>query len=173
MRTEFDTELETRLVRYCKVDTQSDQDSTSTPSTECQLDLSRMLVDELGEIGAADIELTDYGVVLATIPATADGPTMGMLAHVDTAPAFNATGVKPVVHRNYNGGTITYADNPDLTLSPDINPYLAEKTGEDIITASGTTLLGADDKSGVAIIIGTRASTSNTVVLRSRPCSPR
>ncbi|MAN13170.1 MAG: peptidase T [Dinoroseobacter sp.] len=101
------------------------------------------------------MRLTDYGVVLATIPASpgVEAPVIGLLAHVDTAPAFNATGVKPVVHRGYNGGDISFADAPDLVLSPRTSPYLAGKEGHDIITASGTTLLGADDKAGVAIIM--------------------
>lgn len=151
MRTGFDTELEERLVRYAAIDSQSDAASPSQPSTEIQLDMSRLLVEELTAMGAADVTLTDYGVVLATIPATAPGPVMGWCAHVDTAPQFNATGVKPVVHRGYNGGDITFADAPDLKLSPENAPYLGEKQGEDIITASGTTLLGGDDKAGVAI----------------------
>jgi tripeptide aminopeptidase len=151
MRTEFDSELEDRLVRYAAIDSQSDATSPTSPSTEIQLEMSRLLVDELKEMGALDVTLTDYGVVLATIPGTVEGPTMGWLAHVDTAPQFNATGVKPVVHRGYNGGDITFADAPDLKLSLENSPYLAEKVGEDIITASGTTLLGGDDKAGVAI----------------------
>jgi tripeptide aminopeptidase len=102
-------------------------------------------------MGAQDVRLTDYGVVLASIPATAEGPVMGWCAHVDTAPQFNASGVKPVVHRGYNGGDITFADAPDLKLSPENSPYLGQKQGEDIITASGLTLLGGDDKAGVAI----------------------
>ncbi|SEN46269.1 tripeptide aminopeptidase [Gemmobacter aquatilis] len=149
----FDRELEQRLMRYAAVDTQSDENATTSPSTAIQLDLSRMLAAELAEIGAAEVRITDYGAVLATIPATAPGPVIGLLAHVDTAPAFAAQGVKPVVHRGYNGGAITFADAPDLLLSPEISPYLAEKLGEDIITASGTTLLGADDKAGVAILM--------------------
>lgn len=151
MRSEFDGELEERLLRYAAIDTQSDATSPTSPSTDIQLDLSRLLVSELREMGAQDVQLTEYGVVLATIPGTAVGPTMGWLAHVDTAPQFNATGVKPVVHRGYNGGDITFADAPDLRLSPENSPYLGQKQGEDIITASGTTLLGGDDKAGVAI----------------------
>lgn len=147
------SELETRLTRYCAIDSQSDEDSASLPSTAIQLDMARLLVGELTAMGAADVRLTDYGTVLATIPATADGPTIGLLAHVDTAPQFNATGVKPRVIRRYNGGAITYPDNPALTLSPETAPYLAEKVGHDIITASGTTLLGADDKAGVAVLM--------------------
>ena len=155
MRTEFDSELEDRLTRYAAIDTQRDADSPSSPSTERQLDMSRLLVSELEAMGAEDVELTDYGVVLASVPATVDHavPVIGFAAHVDTAPAFNATGVKPVVHRGYNGGEIAFADAPDLVLSPEVSPYLGEKQGEDIITASGTTLLGGDDKAGVSIIM--------------------
>ncbi|MDZ7908385.1 MAG: peptidase T [Gemmobacter sp.] len=155
MRTEFDSELEQRLIRYAAVDTQSDERSDSQPSTAIQLDLQHMLVAELQEIGAADVQLTDYGVVLATIPATpgVTAPVLGLLAHVDTAPAFNATGVKPVVHRGYNGGAISFPDAPELALTPEYSPYLASRLGHDIITASGTTLLGGDDKAGVAIIM--------------------
>ena len=153
MSTKFDQELEYRLLRYAAIDSQSDEDSASSPSTEIQFDMLRLLQKELEEIGAKDIELTDYGVVLATIPGTVSGPTVGFLAHVDTAPQFNATGVKPRVIRGYNGGDISYPDAPDLVLSPEEFPYLADKIGQDIITASGTTLLGADDKAGVAIIM--------------------
>lgn len=154
MRSEFDRELEERLVRYAAIDSQSDENSTTSPSTDIQLGMSRLLVEELEAMGAADVCLTDYGVVLATVPATVEGaPVMGWCAHVDTAPQFNATGVKPVVHRGYNGGDILFADAPDLKLSPENAPYLGEKRGDDIITASGTTLLGGDDKAGVAIIM--------------------
>lgn len=152
MRSDFDSELEQRLVRYAAIDTQSDEESPSRPSTAIQLDLSRRLVAELEEIGAQDVQLTDYGVVLATVPATVESaPVIGLLAHVDTAPAYRATGVKPVVHRHYNGGPIAFPDATGLVLSPEVSPYLGEKRGHDIITASGATLLGADDKAGVAI----------------------
>ena len=153
MTSTFDSELETRLVRYCAIDTQSDESSPTQPSTDIQFDMLRLLEKELKDIGAEDVTITEYGAVLATIPATAPGPTVGFLAHVDTAPQFNATGVKPRVVRGYNGGDITYPDNAELVLSPDESAYLAEKIGHDIITASGTTLLGADDKAGVAIIM--------------------
>jgi len=150
----FDRELEERLVRYAAIDTQSDETSPTSPSTERQLTMSRLLVEELRAMGAEDVELTEYGAVLATVPGTVEGaPVVGFCAHVDTAPAYNATGVKPVVHRGYNGGDITFADAPGLVLNPDVSPHLFEKRGEDIITASGTTLLGADDKAGVAIIM--------------------
>jgi tripeptide aminopeptidase len=155
MRSEFDRELEERLVRYVRIDTQADKSSPTTPSTSKQYDLLNLLRDELNEIGAQDVTLTEYGAVLATIPATVahQVPTIALLAHVDTAPAYNGTGVKPVVHRNYDGGAITFPDAPDLMLSPQESPYLGSKTGDDIITASGTTLLGADDKAGIAIIM--------------------
>ena len=155
MAGRFDSELEERLVRYARIDTQSDESSPTSPSTEIQLDLLNLLVEELEEIGAQDVRLTDYGAVLATIPATVEGdaPVVGFLAHVDTAPGFNATGVKPIVHRNWDGSDIVLPDDPRMVLSPSQIPYLAGKQGEDIITASGTTLLGADDKAGVAIIM--------------------
>ena len=151
--TDFHAELESRLIRYAAIDSQSSDTSASSPSTEIQLNILRLLEAELKEIGAADVTLTPYGTVIATIPGTAPGPTVALLAHVDTAPQFNAAGVKPRVIRGYNGGAISFPDNPALTLSPDQNPYLATKQGHDIITASGLTLLGADDKAGVAILI--------------------
>lgn len=153
MRTHFDAELEERLIRYCAIDSQSDEDSKSQPSTKAQFGMLNLLVEELRGIGAQDVQLTDYGTVLATVPATAEGPTIGFLAHVDTAPAFNATGVKPRVIRGYNGGQVHFPDAPDLDLSPENSPYLGTRLGHDIVTASGTTLLGADDKSGVAVIM--------------------
>jgi len=157
MTSQLDHELEARLVRYASVDSQSDETSTTSPSTAIQLNLSRLLAAELAEIGAAEVRITDYGAVLATIPATASGPVpvVGLLAHVDTAPQFAATAVKPRVHRGYNGGPISFPDAPGLVLSPEVSAYLAQKVGDDIITASGTTLLGADDKAGVAIIMAT------------------
>ncbi|HEY1304116.1 MAG TPA: peptidase T [Vicinamibacterales bacterium] len=155
--TRFDRQLEERLVRYARIDTQSDEGSSSSPSTHTQYDLLNPLADELRSLGAEDVRLTDYGVVLATVPATVstDIPTVALLAHVDTAPAFNATGVKPIVHRKYAGNDLVLPDDPAVVLSPRQFPYLATKIGDDIVTASGTTLLGADDKAGVAIIMTT------------------
>ena len=154
-RTQFDQELEERLIRYCKIDTQADEKSTTSPSTAIQFGLLNLLVEELKEIGAQEVTLTDYGAVLATLPATVEtsAPVIGFLAHVDTAPAFHASGVKPLVHRNYDGGDIVLPDDPAQVLSPTQSPYLAQKIGDDIVTASGTTLLGADDKAGVAIVM--------------------
>jgi len=151
----FDRELEERFIRYARIDTQSDESSTTSPSTKKQYDLLNLLAKELKDMGAHDVIVTNYGAVIATIPATlkTDIPTIALLAHVDTAPAFNATDVKPVIHRNYAGGDIILPDDPKMVLSPAKSPYLAQKLSEDIITASGTTLLGADDKAGVAIVM--------------------
>ncbi len=149
----FTAELESRLLRYAAIDSQSDETSETSPSTAIQLNMARLLQAELTEIGATEIQITPYGAVLATIPGTAPGPTIAFLAHMDTAPQFNATGVKPRVIRGYNGGPISYPDNPNLTLSPEASPYLATKVGHDIITASGLTLLGADDKAGIAVLM--------------------
>jgi tripeptide aminopeptidase len=155
MKSEFDREIEDRFLRYARIDTQSDEKSPTSPSTKKQYDLLNLLVNELKEIGAQEVRLTDYGTVLATIPATVkDGaPTIAFLAHVDTAPQFSGAGVKPIVHRNYDGRDIVLPDNPKHVLSLKALPYLTKKVGDDIITASGMTLLGADDKAGVAIVM--------------------
>jgi tripeptide aminopeptidase len=154
-RSDFNRELEESFLRYAIIDTHSDEKSTTSPSTERQFDLLRLLAKELTESGAQDVKVTEYGAVLAAIPATTktDSPTIALLAHVDTAPAFSGTGVKPIVHRNYSGEDIVLPDNPSVLLSPSQFPYLATKVGDDIVTASGTTLLGADDKAGVAIVM--------------------
>ena len=151
----FVPDIEARFLRYVKIDSQSDESSPSIPSTTIQYDLLNLLADELRELGASDVVIADYGCVFATIPATVDFavPTIAFMAHVDTAPAFNAVGVKPIVHRRYNGEVITLPDDPSQVLSPDDYPFLHEKIGEDIVTASGTTLLGADDKAGIAAIM--------------------
>jgi tripeptide aminopeptidase len=154
MHDQFAQDLESRFVRYVQIDTQSDESSSSVPSTSKQLDLLRLLETELRELGAADVRLTDYGCVLATIPATGGvtgAPTVAFLGHVDTAPQFSGTDVKPIVHRRYDGSPIILPDDPNQVLDPARLPYLAQKVGDDIITASGKTLLGADDKAGVAI----------------------
>jgi tripeptide aminopeptidase len=155
MGSTIDRELEERLVRYVQIDTQSDESSTTSPSTEKQLDLLRLLMHELNDIGAQDVTLTEYGAVIGTIPATSDAsaPPIAFLGHVDTSPGFSGAGVTPRVHRSYDGGDITFPDDADLVLSPSTSEYLGSRAGDDIITASGKTLLGADDKAGVAIIM--------------------
>ena len=151
MRTLLD-----RFLDYVRIDTQSDEHSDTSPSTPGQWDLLRLLQSELTELGAADVRLTDDGYVLATIPATSekpDLPTIAFFAHVDTARDFSGRDVKPIVHRNYDGKPIVLPDDRGRVLDPASDEDLAGKKGETIITASGTTLLGADDKAGVAIVM--------------------
>ena len=144
-----------RFMRYVQVDTQSDPSSALQPSTEKQKDLSRILVNELLQIGIADAALEEHGYVYATIPATTDKavPVLCFCSHVDTAPDCSGTGVRPILHKNYDGSDITLPDDPTIVIRQNEHPYLKERVGDDIITASGTTLLGADDKAGVAIIM--------------------
>lgn len=144
-----------RFMRYAQIDTQSDPNSPSQPSTEKQKDLSRMLVEELRAIGVTDAELDEHGYVYATIPATVDKdvPVLCYCAHVDTAPDCSGAGVKPLLHMSWDGKDIVLPDDPTVVISTHDHPYLKERIGDDIITASGTTLLGADDKAGVAIIM--------------------
>lgn len=144
-----------RFMRYVQVDTQSDPASPTQPSTMKQKDLSRILAEELKQIGIADAALDDHGYVYATIPATTDKqvPVLCFCSHVDTAPDCSGTGVKPVLHMSYDGKDIVLPDDPTVVITTKEHPYLKERIGDDIITASGTTLLGADDKAGVAIIM--------------------
>jgi tripeptide aminopeptidase len=154
--TDYLRELEDRFVRYVQVDTQSQEDASQFPSTAGQWDLLRPLADELRGLGARDVQLTEHGYVLATIPATIaadDVPTVAFLAHVDTAPDYSGAGVRPMVHRNYQGDAIALPDDANQVLNDQSAPGLRDKRGEDIITASGKTLLGADNKAGVAIIM--------------------
>ncbi len=136
-----------RFLRYVRIDTQSAHDSDSFPSTAKQLDLSRLLVDELRAAGLADAELTEHGYVFATLAGVEGAPTVGLLAHVDTAPDASGTNVEPQVHERYDGRDLVAG------LSPETSPLLGERLGHDIVTTDGTTLLGADDKAGVAEIM--------------------
>jgi tripeptide aminopeptidase len=147
-------ELLERFLRYVRVDTQSQRDRTQSPSTPGQLDLSRMLVEELKEAGLEDAELDDNGYVMATLPSTVNGdaPTIGLIAHVDTSPDESGAGVEPIVHRGYDGAVLELPRN-GAVLDPAVLKELAGKEGHDIVTASGDTLLGADDKAGVAEIM--------------------
>ncbi|TWF37096.1 tripeptide aminopeptidase [Chitinophaga polysaccharea] len=142
-------------MRYAQIDTQSDPLSSTFPTTEKQKDLSRLLVKELLEMGLTDAELDEHGYVYATIPANTDKqvPVICFCSHVDTSSDSSGTGVKPIVHRQYDGGDIVLPDDENVVISAKEHPYLASKKGDDIITASGTTLLGADDKAGVAEIM--------------------
>jgi tripeptide aminopeptidase len=142
-----------RFLRYVAVDTQSRRDRERSPSTPGQLELARMLVGELHELGLGDAELDGNGYVFATLPATvADAPVVGLLAHLDTSPDASGTGVTPLVHRDYDGGVIELPRG-GTRLDPATMPALAAKRGHDIVTGSGDTLLGADDKAGVAAIV--------------------
>ena len=147
--------LEDRFKRYAAIDTQSDPRSTTTPSTAKQLDLQYLLKDELSAYGAEDIQVDEYGYLYATIPPSTskDVPVVCFCAHVDTSPDAPGSGVKPIVHRNYVGSPIVLPDDQSLVITPEDFPHLLQCIGHDIITASGTTLLGADDKAGVAIIM--------------------
>lgn len=145
-----------RFLRYVTVDTQSDPQSDTYPSTAKQLVLLDQLVTELRAIGLADAARDEHGYVIATIPATtkkAGVPVIGFLAHVDTSPEMSGTNVKPLVHRAYDGGDLVLPDDTGAVLRPAEIPELRARIGDDIVTASGTTLLGADNKAGVAGIV--------------------
>jgi tripeptide aminopeptidase len=148
-------ELVKRFIAYAKIDTQSDPTSKTAPSTDKQLNLSRLLKEQLIEMGL-QAELDEYGVVTATLPSNSDKenlPVIAFFAHVDTAPDCSGENVKPIIHKNYQGQDIILPDDPTQILSVETSPYLKNHIGKDIITASGNTLLGSDDKSGVAIIM--------------------
>jgi len=144
-----------RFLRYVQIDSQSDPQSSSQPTTEKQKDLSRILVDELKQSGLSDAHMDQWGYVYATIPSNTNKevPVICFCAHVDTAPDCSGTGVKPIVHRNYQGQDIVLPDDSSQVLRLSEYPYLQTQMGNDIITASGLTLLGSDDKAGVAEIM--------------------
>lgn len=144
-----------RFIRYVRIDTQSDPLSSSNPSTGKQKDLSKLLAEELKKIGVTDAKMDEWGYVYATIPSntTKKVPVICFCSHVDTAPDCSGTGVIPIIHSNYQGQDILLPDDPTQVLRLSEYPYLKNKIGDDIITASGKTLLGADDKAGVAEIM--------------------
>jgi tripeptide aminopeptidase len=142
-----------RFERYVRIDTQAKRDRTASPSTPGQLELGRLLVAELTEIGLGDAILDEHGYVMATVPGSSQpAPTIGVIAHVDTTPDAPGAGVEPIVHRSYDGGVLAL---PRLgtRLDPETMPELRAKLGHDLVTSSGDTCLGADDKAGVAIIV--------------------
>jgi len=148
------TSLLDRFLRYVQIDTQADEKSTTYPSSPGQLELGKLLVRELRELGLSDAAQDEYGIVLATVPATVpDAPTIAWIAHVDTSPETSGRGVKPIVHRDYQGGDIVLPGDPSKVLRVADNPDLAKLKGQTIITTDGTTLLGGDDKAGVAVIV--------------------
>jgi tripeptide aminopeptidase len=146
-----------RFLRYVKIDTQSQEDQTTTPSTRKQLNLANLLAKELTALGAQNVRVSEFGIVYATVPGNlADNskvPVVGFIAHMDTSPAVSGENVNPIIHKNYQGGDITLPKDPTQVITVEKNPVLKDLIGTDIITADGTTLLGSDDKSGCAEIM--------------------
>jgi tripeptide aminopeptidase len=146
-----------RFLRYVRIDTQSEEDRNTTPSTAKQWKLANLLADELKHLGAADVRVSEHCMVYAFVPATpgvnSDVPVIGFLAHVDTSPAVTGAQVNPIVHRDYRGGDIKLPGDKTQIITVAQHPVLNELVGDDIITTDGTTLLGSDDKAGVAAII--------------------
>jgi tripeptide aminopeptidase len=146
-----------RFLRYAKIDTQSAEDQSTVPSTKKQFNLANLLVKELKEIGAQNVRVSEFGIVYATVPGNlADNskvPVIGFISHMDTSPAVSGENVTPVIHKNYQGGDIVLPKDPTQVITVAKNPVLKELIGDDIITADGTTLLGSDDKSGIAEIM--------------------
>ena len=145
-----------RFIRYAKIDTTADPESDTFPSSSKQKNLGKLLAKELNELGVQDVEMDKYGYVFGTIPSNSDKkniPTICFCSHMDTAPDCSGTNVKPIVHYNYQGDPIVLPNDNTQVIETKKHPYLLKKIGDDIITASGETLLGADDKAGIAIIM--------------------
>ena len=146
-----------RFLRYAKIDTQSQEDQTTTPSTRKQLNLANLLAKELTALGAQNVRVSEFGIVYATVPGNlADNskvPVIGLIAHMDTSPAVSGENVHAIIHKNYQGADIVLPKDPTQVITVAKNPVLKELIGDDIITADGTTLLGSDDKSGCAEIM--------------------
>jgi tripeptide aminopeptidase len=146
-----------RFFRYVKIDTQSAEDRNTVPSTRKQLNLANLLAKELTELGAQGVRVSEFGIVYAVVPGNLPDnskvPVVGFIAHMDTSPAVSGANVTPVVHKNYQGGDIVLPKDPTQVITVADNPVLKDMVGDDIITADGTTLLGSDDKAGVAEIM--------------------
>lgn len=144
-----------RFLRYAQIETTSNHASETTPSTKTQWVLLNMLAGELKLMGAKDVHVTEFGYVLASIPSTSKKqvPTVAFMAHVDTAPDFSGAGVKPLLHKNWDGKPIVLPDDKTQVIDPAVHPEMLRCIGKDLVTASGKTLLGADDKAGVAIVM--------------------
>lgn len=151
-----ETALE-RFLRYAKIDTQSAEDQSTVPSTKKQFDLANLLVGELKTLGAQNVRVSEFAIVYAMIPGNLPDnsrvPTIGFIAHMDTSPAVSGANVHPIIHKNYQGGDIVLPNDRTQVITVAQNPILKEMLGDDIITADGTTLLGSDDKAGVAEIM--------------------
>jgi tripeptide aminopeptidase len=146
-----------RFLRYVKIDTQSAEDQQTTPSTRKQLNLANLLAKELAALGAQNVRVSEFGIVYATVPGNLPDnskvPVVGFIAHMDTSPAVSGENVNAIIHKNYQGGDITLPKDTTQVISVAKNPVLKELIGDDIITADGTTLLGSDDKAGIAEIM--------------------
>jgi tripeptide aminopeptidase len=146
-----------RFLRYVKIDTQSAEDQTTVPSTKKQCDLANLLVKELNKLGAQNVRLSEFCIVYASVPGNlpdnTKAPVIGLIAHMDTSPAVSGANVNAVIHKNYQGGDIVLPNDKTQVISVAKNPILKTMIGDDVITANGTTLLGSDDKSGVAEIM--------------------
>src|ERR1043166_1341845 len=146
-----------RFLRYVKIDTQSQEDQTTVPSTRKQLNLANLLAKELTAIGAENVRVSEFGIVYAMVPGNlADNskvPVIGFIAHMDTSPAVSGENVNPIIHKNYQGGDIVLPNDKTQVITVEKNPVLKNLIGDDIITADGTTLLGSDDKAGCAEIM--------------------
>ena len=146
-----------RFLRYVKIDTQSQEDQATVPSTRKQLNLANLLAKELKELGAENVRVSEFGIVYASLPGNLPDnskvPVIGLIAHMDTSPAVSGENVNVIIHKNYQGGDIVLPKDPTQVITVAKNPELKELIGDDIITADGTTLLGSDDKSGVAEIM--------------------
>jgi tripeptide aminopeptidase len=160
-----------RFLRYVQLDTQADEHSETTPSTSRQLELSALLAEECRALGLDDVSCDEHGIVMAMIPATVPhaAPVIVWNSHVDTSPEFSGTNVKPIVHKNYDGKDIVLPGDPSRVLKVAENPELAEQKGKTVITTDGTTLLGADDKAGIAIIM---TAAERLMADRSLPSGP-
>lgn len=149
-----------RFMRYVQIETTSDEEAEGTPSSACQWDLARVLEQDLKDLGLEDVRLSDHCYVYAKLPANIPSdhprfnqvPAVGFISHMDVSPAVSGKNVRPQLHRNYDGGKITFPANPEIALTPETDAPLGDCRGLDIVTADGTTLLGADDKAGIAII---------------------
>ena len=146
-----------RFLRYVKIDTQSQEDQTATPSTRKQLNLANLLAKELTALGAQNVRVSEFGIVYATVPGNLPDnskvPVLGLIAHMDTSPAVSGENVNAIIHKNYQGGDIVLPKDPTQVISVAKNPVLKTLVGDDIITADGTTLLGSDDKAGISEIM--------------------
>ena len=161
-----------RFLRYVQIWTTSDEHSQSNPSSQNQFDLGKILASELMELNLENVAHDEYGYVYGNLPASTgleEVKPIGLIAHIDTSPAVNGKNVKPVIHKNYDGSPIEFASNPDIKLTTDDSPILLKYVGLDIVTSEGDTLLGADDKAGIAEIMATCAAWKRFSELKHGP----